>query len=120
MNKLSSTKVAEVLSQIGPALQASQEKIASQNETIAELKEKIAQYERRDRVTKIANQMQAKNLNPDSTLDEKIESLMGADDLDVVEKAIDYSAPQIKVASLSDHSGNASDAESSFVAGLME
>jgi hypothetical protein len=113
MNKLSSTKVAEVLAQVPVALRAQQEKIA-------ELQEKVAHYEKRDRVIKIASAMQAKNLDPETAYDEKIENLMGSDNLDVVEKAIELSAPQIKLAALSDHPGNPSNAEDAFIAGLVE
>lgn len=115
MNKLSSTKVAEVLAQVPIALRAQQQEIA-------ELKEKIAGYQKRDRVTKIASAMQTKNLDPDTSYDDKVELLMGRDDLDVYEKAIDLSAPQIKVASLSDQpgSGGGANAEDAFAAGLLE
>lgn len=113
MNKLASTKVAEVLSQVPIALRA----LSQENQ---ELKEKIAQYEKRDRVTKIASAMDAKNLNPDTTFDEKVAALMESNDLDVYEKAIDLAAPQIKLAALSDHPGNPSNAEDAFVAALME
>jgi hypothetical protein len=113
MNKLSSTKVAEVLAQVPVALRAQQEEIA-------QLKEKIAHYEKRDRVIKIASAMQTKNLDPDTSYDEKVENLMGSDNLDVVEKAIEYSAPQVKLAALSDHPGNPSNAEDAFIAGLVD
>lgn len=113
MNKLSSTKVAEVLAQVPIALRAQQEKIAS-------LEEKIASFEKRDRATKIASAMQTKNLSPDTSYDEKVAALMERDDLDVYEKAIDLSAPQIKLAALSDHPGNAANAEDAFLAGLMD
>lgn len=112
MQKLSSTKVAEVLAQVPVALRAQQEEIA-------QLREKVAHYEKRDRVIKIASAMQTKNLDPDTTYEEKVSNLMGSDNLDVVEKAIDLSAPQIKVASLSDHPGSGGDAESAFVAGIL-
>ncbi len=112
MNKLSSEKVADVLSQVGPALRA----LSSENQS---LKEKVAFYERRERATKIASEMEAKNLDPDSSHDEKIQRLMENEDLDVVEKAIDMSAPQIKLAALSDDPGNASDAADIFAAGIL-
>lgn len=113
MNKLSSTKVGQVLAQVPVALRAQQMKIAA-------LQEKIAHYEKRDRVTKIASAMQAKNLDPETSYDDQVERLMASDDLDVYEKAIDLSAPQIKVAALSDHPGNPSNAEDAFIAGLVE
>lgn len=112
MNKLSSTKVAEVLSQVGPTLRALSEENTA-------LKEKVAHYERRDRVVKLASQMEEKRLDPETTHEQKIESLMAAPDLEVVEKAVELSAPQIKVAALSDHPGNPSDAASKFEAGIV-
>lgn len=113
MQKLASTKVAEVLAQVPVALRAQQEEIA-------QLREKVAHYEKRDRVIKIASAMQAKNLDPETSYEEKITNLMDSENLDVVEKAIDLSAPQIKLAALTDHPGNASDAESAFIAGLVD
>lgn len=112
MNKLSSIKVAEVLRQVGPVLRAQQAEIHS-------LKEKVAFYEKRARVENIADEMEAKNLDPDTTRAQKIEALMGNDELDVVEKAIDLSAPQIKLAALSDDPGNAGNAEDEFAAAIM-
>lgn len=113
MNKLSSTKVAEVLAQVPIALRA----LSEENQA---LKEKVAHYEKMDRVTKIASVMEQKNLNPDTSFDEKVAALMERTDLDVYEKAIDLSAPQIKLASLSDHHGNPSTAADAFMAVLME
>lgn len=113
MNKLSSTKVAEVLAQVPVALRAQQAEIA-------ELKEKIAHFEKRDRVVKIASAMQTKNLDAETSYEEKVASLMDSDNLDVVEKAIEFSAPQVKLAALSDHPGNPSNAEDAFVAGLLD
>ncbi len=112
MEKLSSTKVAAVLSQVGPSLRA----LSEENQV---LREKVAQFEKRARVQNIATKMEAKNLDPETSYDDKIEALMGADDLGVVEKAIDLSAPQIKVASLSDHQGNPSDAISAFESAVV-
>lgn len=113
MNKLSSTKVAEVLAQVPIALRA----LSQENQ---ELKEKLASYEKRDRVTKIASQMEAKNLNPETTFEEKVAALMESNDLNTYEKAIELSARQVKLAALSDHPGNPSNAEDAFVAALMD
>lgn len=113
MNKLSSTKVAEIVAQ-APAV------IRAQLEEIQSLREKVAHYEKMDKVTKIASQMQTKNLDPETSFDEKVAHLMVVGDLDVYEKAIDLAAPQIKLAALSDSPGNASDAEAAFLAALAE
>ena len=112
MNKLSSAKVAEVLSQVGPTLRA----LSEENQS---LKEKVAQYQLRDRVEKLASRMEEKHLDPETSYDQKVESLMNADDLGVVEKAVELSAPQIKLAALSDHHGNPSDAADVFAAGIV-
>ncbi len=112
MNKISSVKVAEILSQVGPVLRSQQAEISS-------LKEKVAFYEKRERVEKIAYEMTAKNLDPDTSHAQKVEALMGRDNLDVVEEAIEMSAPQIKLAALSDDPGNPSTAEDAFVAGIV-
>ena len=114
MNKIAHTKVAEVLSQVGPTLRALREENNA-------LTEKLAHYEKAARVQKLASEMQAKNLNPETTLEQKVEGLMGEDDarLDVIEQAINMSAPQVKLAALSDHPANSTDAEDAFVNAIM-
>jgi hypothetical protein len=112
MNKLASNKVAGVLNQVGPALRA----LSEENQS---LKEKIAHYEKRERVEKIASSMTAKNLEPETSYEEKVASLMASGDLDVVEKAISFSAPQIKLAALSDEPGGGADAASNFEAFII-
>lgn len=112
MNKISSEKTAEVLRQVGPTLRA----LSSENEA---LKEKLAGYEKRAQAERLATQMDAKGLNPELNHDEKVERLMGQDDLDVVEKAVDMSAQQVKLASVSDFSGDGSDALTAFEAAIL-
>lgn len=113
MNKLSSDKVAGILGQVGPALRAQQVEIT-------DLKEKVAYYERRDRATKIASDMTRKNLDPETTFEEKVAHLMQPEtNLDVLEQAVSMSAQQVKLASLSDHPGSSLDAAAAFEAGIM-
>ncbi len=112
MTKLSGAKVAEVLHQVGPALRALSEENTA-------LKEKLAFHEKRERVEKLAAVMEAKNLEPELSREEKIERLMGQDDLDVVEKAVDMSAQQVKLASVSDYPGEGTDAKSAFESALI-
>lgn len=113
MEKISSEKVANVLSQVGPALRA----LLAENQ---QLKEKVAHYEQLERVEKIAKKMEEKGFDPQVPMDEKIQRLMNVDDLDVVEKAIDLSTPQFKLASVSDNPGNPSDARSALEAAILE
>lgn len=112
MNKLSSEKVAGVLGQVGPVLRA----LSEENQA---LKEKVAHYQKRDRVEKLASVMEQKHLDPETSYEDKVESLMAADDLGVYEKAVELSAPQIKLAHLSDDPGNSSDAATSFESAVV-
>ena len=114
IKKLASDEVAATLAQVGPTLRA----LSQENQ---ELKEKVAAYMKRDRVEKIASEMEEKGLEPDTSREDKVNNLLGRgdDDLEVVERAIEMSAPQVKLASVSDHPSNPSDATSAFVAGLM-
>ena len=113
MNKLSSDKVAEVLAQAGPALRALLEENTA-------LKVKIAHYNQLERVEKLAKTMEDKGFDPQFSHEEKVQRLMGADDLNVVEQAVELSAPQFKLASVSDHPGNASDALSALETAILE
>lgn len=115
MEKLSHTEVTGILSQVGPTLRAQQAEIEA-------LREKVATYEKRDRVTKLASEMQAKDLDPDTSLEEKVDRLMESpeSDLVVIEKAVGLSAPQLKLAHIADRSGHAADPASEFEAQILE
>jgi hypothetical protein len=113
MQKLSSEKTAEVLRQVGPALRALSEENTA-------LKEKLAFHEKRERVEKLATVMDVKNLEPELTHEEKVERLMGQNNLDVVEQAVDMSAQQVKLASISDYPGDGHDAKTAFEAAIVE
>jgi hypothetical protein len=112
------TKLAEqafaVLQNVGPALRALSEENTA-------LKEKVAYYQKKDKVEKLAADMHSKNLDPDTSFEQKVEGLMEQpdDQLEVVQKAVDLSAQQIKVAALSDHPGNGSDAKTAFETAIL-
>lgn len=121
MQKISSEQASQILGQVGPTLRAQQQQIQSLTAEKQELTEKVAFYQKRERAEKIATQLEAKGLDPDTTYTQKVESLMGTDkNLDVIEEAVGMSAPQIKLASLSDNPGNASDAKSAFEIAILE
>jgi hypothetical protein len=67
-----------------------------------ELQEKVAHFEKRARVEKIASKMTEKGLEPETDIGTKIENLMTRDDIAVVEKAVELTAPQTKLASVAD------------------
>lgn len=114
MNKIAEM-VPQVLEQVPTVLRA----LSEENQ---ELKEKVAFYQKRERVEKLASDMEHKNLDPESTYEQKVEKLMQTPDEDVgvVEKAVDLSAQQVKLASLSDNPGNPSDATSAFEAAILQ
>lgn len=113
MNKLSSDDVRGTLAQVGPTLRA----LSEENST---LKEKLAHYQKMERVAKLASTMQNKGLNPETTMEEKVAALMQRDNLHVIEEAVSMSAPQIKLAEVSDRPGSATDAASAFAAALLQ
>lgn len=88
------------------------------------MREELTSYHKRDQVTKIAQAMEEKGLEPELTLDQKIEGLLKRDDIDVVEQAVGLAAPQMKLASVHDEGtvevegGTESQAEAQFVANL--
>jgi hypothetical protein len=114
MNKLAEV-APQILEQVAPTLRALSEENTA-------LKEKVAFYQKRERVEKLASDMEAKNLDPETSFQQKVEKLMQTpdDDVEVVEKAVDLSAQQIKLAALSDNPGNPSDATSAFESAILE
>lgn len=120
MNKISSEQAGQILAQVAPTLRAQQGAIESLTAEKQELTEKVAFYQRRERAEKIATQLEAKGLDPETSFTQKVEGLMSTDkNLDVIEEAVGMSAPQMKLASLSDSPGNPSDAKSSFEAAIL-
>lgn len=112
MNKLSSDDVRGTLAQVGPTLRAMSEENLG-------LKTKLAHYQKMERVAKLASSMQKKGLNPETTMEEKVAALMQRDNLNVIEEAVNMSAPQIKLAEVSDHPGSSHDAATAFVSAIM-
>ena len=94
MQKISSQDAKTVLKQASAAIRH----LTRENQDLAQ---KLAQVEQERRITKIAQEMEAKGLNSDLTLEEKVAQLRGTN-LSVVEEAVKMSAPNIKLASVSD------------------
>lgn len=112
--KIAGETVSNILGQVGPALRA-------QSEKIAQLEGQVTFYQKRERVEKLASEMERKNLDPETSFNDKVEKLMQApdDQVEVVEKAVDLSAQQVKLAALTDFPGNPSDAVTAFEAGVL-
>lgn len=100
MQKISTQDAASLLKQAGAAIRA----LVSERE---DLSNKVASYEKRERMEKIARSMEEKGLSSDLTFDQKMAALNSAPSLDVTEEAIKLAAPQGKVfGDLSDVAGN--------------
>ena len=90
MNKISSKDATSLLKQAGVALV----KVAKERDT---LREKVAAFERDQRVVKIARDMEEKGLSSDLTFEEKVAAMKSAKNLDITEEAIKLAAPQGRV-----------------------
>lgn len=117
-NKISGVQVGQMMKMAASNLRA----LSEENQ---ELREKIASYEKLERVENIAAVMEEKGLEPELSYQEKVAGLLKREDLDVVEEAVGMSAPQMKLASVHDDSRieveggpEGSQAESNFVSGL--
>lgn len=117
MKKLSNVEV-------GQMTKLAAENLRGLSEENQELRTKLASYEKRDRVEKIAAAMEEKGLEPESSLEDKVAALMKRDDLDVVEQAVGMTAPQMKIASVHNddnvevEGGDGSPAEQTFLNNL--
>lgn len=105
MEKISSHKVAMVLSAVPSMLRGLAKERDTLMEKNAQLQTRLVDYERRDRVTSLAKQAQAKHLNSlGDTEDEKIASIETAlqrgKSLDVIEEAVKLSSPRGEIANL--------------------
>lgn len=98
--KLSSTQVAQLSKLAAANLRALSEENVQLRSANEELTVKVASFEKRARVEKIASEMEAKGLNPGSSFQDKIAQLMQRDNLDAVEEAVGMAAPQMKLASV--------------------
>lgn len=95
MRKLSNVEVGQMMKLAAENLRA----LSEENQG---LREKVASYEKLERVEKIAGVMEEKGLEPELSYDEKVDGLLKRDDLAVVEQAVGMTAPQMKLASVHD------------------
>jgi hypothetical protein len=90
--------------QVGSVMKLAAENLRSLSEENQELKSKVASFEKKERAEKIAGVMQAKSLEPETSFEEKVASLLKRDDISVVEEAVGLLAKQEKLASVSEDS----------------
>lgn len=124
--KISNGQAAQIMKTASHSLRALSEKNQGLEQQNHELLRKLAHYEKKDRAEKIASRMEEKGLESGLSFQEKVDSLMGHDNLPAVEEAVRMSTPNMKIASVHDdqpgafESGDLSQAESNFLNGLSD
>lgn len=104
MDKYSNAQVGQMMKLAAEnvrALSTENQGLQTENE---QLQEKVANYAKRERAEKIASSMSEKGLEPETDMGTKIENLMAREDLDVMEKAVEMTTPQTKLASIAEGS----------------
>ena len=98
MDKISAAQTQQLMKTAADNIRA----LSNEN---SELRTKVASYERKARAESIANLMEEKGYQPNTSFQEKVAGLISENrDLDVVEEAVKMGAPQIKVASVDEDS----------------
>lgn len=87
MKKISSQDAQALLKQAGAAIRFLEKERD-------DLMQKVATFELDDRVTKIARDMEEKDLEQELTFEEKVAQLKESKNLDITEEAIKLAAPQ--------------------------
>lgn len=87
MSNISSKDAQGVLKQAAVAIRS----LSQENDG---LKQKIAAFEREEKIAQIAREMESKDLNTELTFEEKVAALREAKDLHVTEEAVKMAAPQ--------------------------
>jgi hypothetical protein len=90
MSNISAADAQGVLKQAAAAIRT----LKDEND---DLKSKVADHEREEKIASIAKDMEEKSLNSDLDFDEKVAALREAKDLDVTAEAIKMAAPQGKL-----------------------
>jgi hypothetical protein len=90
---------------------------------LASANAKLTEYEKSDRIEKIARTMDEKGISPGSTFDEKVERIKEAESrgrsLDAIEEAVEMTAPQGELGKLAgtEASGNGADKLTAYLLG---
>lgn len=102
MSKVSAAQAGQMMKLAAGSLRALSEENKSIKSERDEALQKVAAFEREKHVEKVAKAMHEKGLQPEMTLDEKIASLRQHEKLEVLEQAVNMSAPQMKLASVTE------------------
>lgn len=119
--KISAAKAAAVYAEVPGVLL----KLASERDKLRaanrSLREKVAEYERSERIEKIARSMHDKGIDVSSSMEDKVERIKEAASrgrsLDVIEEAVEMTAPDGGFAKLAEMPGNSGDQLTSYLLG---
>ena len=112
--KLSASQVHAVLSEVPSTLRALVEERDNLQEKLASARQELQAYRSRERLDKLANKMEERGFRPGNSIDDTKKFLSKqaeAGKLDIVEQAVDMSAPDRPIGWLGDNSGGGSSAD---------
>lgn len=98
LTKISQADQGQMMKMAAANIRALSERSSSLETENTTLKEKVAFFEKRERVEKLAHSMESKGIEPELPMSEKVAALMKRENLDVIEEAVKMSAPQMKIA----------------------
>jgi hypothetical protein len=87
MNKIGMQEAKALLKHAGASIRS----LVEENKSLVE---KVASFQKKERIEKIAREMEVKNLSSEMTFEEKVAALSTAKNLDVKEEAIKMATPQ--------------------------
>lgn len=125
IEKISAEQALQVYEEVPRVLRALAAERDGALSKLAAANQQIAEYEKRDRIEKIARSMEDKNLDVGTSLDEKIERIEKAasagKSLDVIEEAVNMTAPQRSLGGLGGElePGNGENALTSYLLGQL-
>ena len=123
MEKISADQAAQVYSEVPGVLRALAAERDELNTKLAATMAKLGEYEKSDRIEKIARTMDEKGVDPGSSFAEKVERIKEAADrgrsLDVIEEAVEMTAPNGDLGKLAGagNSGNGADQLTAYILG---
>jgi hypothetical protein len=123
MEKISADQAAQVYAEVPGVLRALMTERDELRTKLAAANTKLSEFEKSDRIEKIARTMESKGVDPGSSFDEKVERIKEAADrgrsLDVIEEAVEMTAPNGALGKLAgaEASGNGADQLTSYLLG---
>lgn len=121
--KISAAQAAQVYAEVPGVLRALVSERDGLTTKLAEATAKLSEYEKADRIEKIARTMDEKGVDPGSSFEEKVERIKEAADrgrsLDVIEEAVEMTAPNGDLGKLAgaEKPGNGADPLTAYLLG---